>query len=43
METSKRTEHAQLRGMSQDEFFAWQERQDRLYELVDGAPILPLK
>ena len=34
---------AQLRRMSQDEFFAWQERQDRLYELVDGVPVLPLK
>jgi Uma2 family endonuclease len=29
--------------MSQDEFFAWQESQERLYELVDGVPILPLK
>jgi Uma2 family endonuclease len=29
--------------MSQDEFFAWQEKQDRLYEFVDGIPILPLK
>jgi Uma2 family endonuclease len=29
--------------MTQDEFFAWQERQDRLYELVDGLPVLPLK
>ena len=26
----------QLRRMTQDDFFAWQERQDRLYELVDG-------
>ena len=33
----------QLRRMSQDEFFAWQERQDRLYELIDGIPVLPLK
>jgi Uma2 family endonuclease len=33
----------QLRRMSQDEFFAWQERQDQLYELVDGMPVLPLK
>ena len=33
----------ELRRMSQDEFFAWQERQDRLYELVDGIPLLPLK
>jgi Uma2 family endonuclease len=29
--------------MTQDEFLAWQERQDRLYELVDGVPVLPLK
>jgi Uma2 family endonuclease len=29
--------------MSQDEFLAWQEQQDRLYELVDGVPLLPLK
>jgi Uma2 family endonuclease len=29
--------------MTQDEFFAWQGRQDKLYELVDGLPILPLK
>jgi Uma2 family endonuclease len=33
----------QLRRMTPDEFLAWQERQDRLYELVDGLPILPLK
>jgi Uma2 family endonuclease len=32
-----------LQRMSQDEFFAWQESQERLYELVDGVPILPLK
>lgn len=32
-----------LRRMTQDEFFAWQERQERLYELVDGVPVLPLK
>jgi Uma2 family endonuclease len=32
-----------LQRMSQDEFFAWQEKQDRLYELVDGIPVLPLK
>jgi Uma2 family endonuclease len=31
------------RRMSADEFFAWQSKQDRLYELVDGLPILPLK
>jgi Uma2 family endonuclease len=29
--------------MTQDEFLAWQKRQDRLYELVDGAAVLPLK
>ena len=28
----------QLRRMTQDEFLAWQEHQDRLYELVDGNP-----
>jgi len=33
----------QLRRMTQDEFFAWQEHQDKLYELVDGFPLLPLK
>jgi Uma2 family endonuclease len=33
----------QLRRMTQDEFLAWQKRQDRLYELVDGAAVLPLK
>ena len=33
----------QLRRMTQDEFFEWQEHQDRLYELVDGVPVLPLK
>jgi Uma2 family endonuclease len=32
-----------LHRMSADEFFAWQEKQDRLYELVDGLPVLPLK
>ena len=29
--------------MTQDEFLAWQEREDRHYELVDGVPVLPLK
>ena len=29
--------------MSQEQFFAWQKQQDRLYELVDGVPVLPLK
>ena len=29
----------QLRRMTQDEFFAWQQNQDELYELVDGLPV----
>jgi Uma2 family endonuclease len=29
--------------MTPDEFFAWQLKQDKLYELVDGVPVLPLK
>jgi Uma2 family endonuclease len=33
----------QLRRMTPDDFFAWQEKQDKLYELVDGLPVLPLK
>jgi Uma2 family endonuclease len=33
----------QLRRMTVDEFFAWQAKQDKLYELVDGMPVLPLK
>jgi Uma2 family endonuclease len=33
----------QLRRMTQEEFFAWQENQEKLYELVDGLPVLPLK
>lgn len=32
-----------LQRMSAEEFFAWQEKQELLYELVDGAPVLPLK
>jgi Uma2 family endonuclease len=32
-----------LRRMTQDEFFAWQAHQERLHELVDGLPVLPLK
>ncbi len=32
-----------LHRMSEDEFFAWQEKQGRLYELVNGLPVLPLK
>lgn len=33
----------QLRRMTPEEFFAWQGQQDKLYELVDGLPVLPLK
>jgi Uma2 family endonuclease len=33
----------QLHRMTADEFFAWQAKQDKLYELVDGVPVLPLK
>jgi Uma2 family endonuclease len=33
----------QRRRMTPDEFFEWQKRQDRNYELVDGIPVLPLK
>jgi Uma2 family endonuclease len=33
----------QLRRMTPEEFLAWQEKQDKLYELVDGLPVLPLK
>jgi len=33
----------QLQRMTPDEFLAWQEKQDKLYELVDGLPVLPLK
>lgn len=29
--------------MTVDEFFEWQQRQDRNYELVDGVPILTVK
>ena len=32
-----------LRRMTVDEFLEWQATQDRLYELVDGVPVLPLK
>jgi len=31
------------KAMSTEEFLAWQLEQDRLYELVDGQPRLPLK
>ena len=33
----------QQRRMTPDEFFEWQKRQDKNYELVDGIPVLPLK
>ncbi len=33
----------QLHRMTPEEFFAWQQRQDKLYELVHGLPVLPLK
>lgn len=32
-----------LKRMSVEEFLAWQLKQDKLYELVDGLPVLPLK
>lgn len=32
-----------LKKMTVDEFFVWQRRQDRNYELVDGVPILAAK
>lgn len=32
-----------VRRMTPEEFFDWQKRQDRNYELVDGIPVLPLK
>jgi Uma2 family endonuclease len=31
------------RRMTPEEFFEWQKRQDKNYELVDGVPVLPLK
>lgn len=31
------------RRMTVEEFFDWQQRQDRNYELVDGIPVLPVK
>ena len=34
---------AEPRRMTPEEFFEWQKRQDRNYELVDGVPVLPLK
>ena len=33
----------ELQRMSEQAFFAWQEKQERLYELVDGFPVLPPK
>lgn len=32
-----------VKKMSVEEFLVWQQRQDRLYELVDGLPFLSLK
>lgn len=32
-----------LKRMTVEEFFDWQLRQDKNYELVDGVPVLPLK
>jgi Uma2 family endonuclease len=34
---------AKTRRMTPEEFFEWQNRQDKNYELVDGVPVLPLK
>lgn len=36
------TEHARKK-MTVEEFFEWQERQDKNYELVDGVPVLTVK
>ena len=33
----------QPKRMTPDEFFEWQARQDKNYELVDGVPVLPIK
>lgn len=33
----------QPKKMTVEEFFDWQNRQDKNYELVDGVPVLPLK
>jgi Uma2 family endonuclease len=33
----------QFKRMTPEEFLGWQEQQDRLYELIDGAPILSPK
>ncbi len=33
----------QLKRMTPDEFFEWQARQDKNYELVDGVPVLTIK
>jgi Uma2 family endonuclease len=32
-----------LKRMAPEEFFEWQARQDKNYELVDGIPVLPIK
>ena len=34
---------AATRRMTVEEFFEWQERQDRNYELVDGVPVMTVK
>ena len=33
----------QPKRMTPEEFFEWQARQDKNYELVDGIPVLPIK
>ncbi len=33
----------QPKRMTPEEFFEWQSRQDKNYELVDGIPVLPVK
>ena len=33
----------EIKRMTKPEFLEWQLRQDKLYELVDGVPFLPLK
>jgi Uma2 family endonuclease len=33
----------EIKRMTVEAFLDWQLRQDKLYELVDGVPVLPLK
>ncbi len=33
----------ETKRMTKPEFLEWQQRQDKLYELVDGVPFLPMK